>query len=148
MDARLKSYCSPASDFQNNVLWYPLGTPYKNVLYLDVEFGRPRIDTFQQVNEDALKNRIITSQRQRTEMSFYLLLRSNLVDFFSTLGLNDFVELEVLETGDVYTLNNVRFEDNGEEAEVVAPIKFTFDLVAVTSTGCDQTTYELGACPP
>ena len=147
MYARLSSYCEPSALFQNNVFWDTGGTPYINVNYLDIRFARPRLDIFQEVNEDGLKRRISVFQRQRIETDFSILVRNEFVDYFSRIGLNDTVQIDFLETGESYILQNVRMADETEPAELVGVVKFTFDLVSVTSTGCGESLYTLGACP-
>lgn len=147
MYARLKSFCAPAAGFQNNVLWDTGGTTYQNVNYLDVRFARQRVDIFQELNEDGLKRRTSVFQRQRIETDFSILVRSEFVDYFSRVGLNDTVQLDFLETGESYILQNVRMADETEPSDLVGVVKFTFDLVSVTSTGCGESEYTLGVCP-
>lgn len=146
MLTRLISYCSPTSGFQNNVLWDPVGNPYKNVNYLNLQLTRSRSDVFQELNENATKDRIVIFQRQRVEYDFYILARKQYLDYLSRIGLNDTVQLEFLETGETYTITNLRMADEGEPADVVGLVKFTFDLLAITSSNCDQNNYTLGSC--
>jgi hypothetical protein len=143
MDAKLTSYCNGV--FKNNTLWTAAAI-YKNVFYLNVELARPRVDTFQNVNENALKNRIVTFQRQRIEMTFYTALRSCLVDFFSRIGMNDVVELFIYETAETFTLTNVRFADQGDEADLVSSVSLTFDAESITAQNCEQTNYTIAVC--
>lgn len=147
MYARLISFCSPTSDFQNNVFWDTAGTQYKNVNYFDIRFARPRSDVFQEVNEDSLKRRTVIYQRQRMEIQFSQLIRKELVDYFSRLGLNDTVEIYFFETQETYTITNVRFEDAGEPDDILAVCTFTFDLVATTGTACADGTWTETVCP-
>jgi hypothetical protein len=142
MDAKILAFCASDSNFKNNTNW----TSYKNAVYLNVEFARPRIDTFQDINEDSLKNRTVTFQRQRVEQSFFLPVRSYLVDFFSTLGFNDTVLLYILETNEAFQLSNVVFADNGDAGAIVAASSFTFDITSITGSGCDDMNYETTPC--
>ena len=147
MDAKLIIGSSPTTTggFKNNVLW---GNPkfFSVVLWLNVELTRPLIDTFQEVDENQLKDRIITYQRQRASVSFFFELRAALVDFFSKVGMKDSVVLQLLETGEIFTLSNVRFEDGGTLGEVVGVCSFTFDMNSVTASNCGDTTLVLTPC--
>lgn len=146
MDAKLISYCSPSTGFQNNVLWDPLSNPYKNVNYLNLQLARSRSDVFQELNENANKERIVIFQRQRIEYDFYILARKQYLDYLSRIGLNDTVEIQFLETGETYIVQNFRMADEGDVADVVGLVKFTFDLVSITSSNCSQNNYTLGPC--
>lgn len=145
MDAKLISYSPFPVVFKNNVLWSG-DVQYRNEIFLKIELTRPRVDTFQEVNENALKNRTVTYQRQRIEMSFYALVRNCLVDFYSRIGLNDIVQLYIYDTGETFTLTNVRFADTGEEGDAVNSVSFTFDAESVTAQNCEQSNYTIAPC--
>lgn len=147
MKAKLTFYNTPTSEFQGNVYWGTAPTnDYVNVLWVDVEFARPRLDVFQEVDEDQLKNRIPTYQRQRVESNFDLTLRPYMVDIASRIGLHTYVKLTILSTGEVFDLTNVRYEDNGDRGEVLATGTINFDMESVQDNQCQQTSLTVVPC--
>jgi hypothetical protein len=141
MDCKITAYCSNL--FQNSTLWNDGTDTYKSVYFCDVEFARPQIDVFQEINENQFQDRQIIFQRQRVEQQFALLFRKYCLDFFSGLGLNTTVELTILETGETYTLNNLRMEDNGDAEDVVNSVLFTFDNNSVVGAMCADADFEI-----
>jgi hypothetical protein len=144
MDTKFQTFCD-IDGFKNNVYWGGV-TPYKNTNWFDVELVRGKSDLFQDIDENQLQDRVITYQRVRMEQFFSLPLRSYLVDYFSRLGTNDTVEMTILETAQKFVLTNLRFEDNGDAADIVSSCKMTFDLTSVNARDCEQTDYEVAPC--
>lgn len=145
MDAKIIAY-NPNSSVSNNVWWGVPLFPFKLVVYADIEFARGTTETFQEVNEDALKNRTIVYQRQRTENSFYLFVRGYLLDFFSSLCLCKTIQITFLETGETFDITNLRFEDEGEPDEIISTGKFIFDMNSIYASGCTQSEFIETSC--
>lgn len=145
MDARLRCSSESPIVFKNNVLWTG-AVSYASIIHLNVELTRPRIDIFQEVDENQLKGRIVTYQRQRQEMSFYTFVRNCFVDFYSRIGLNDVVTLYLFDTGETFVLTNLRFSDTGTEGDKVNSVSFTFDAESVTAQNCEQSNYTIAPC--
>ena len=115
---------------------------YKTVLYLDTECGRPTFDVFREIKENALGGQNVVRQRERQELNFAIYATNPLLDVLATVGFLNTITLTYLNTQEVITLKNVRFEDNGEREDLVNRCTLFCELEPVYSTNCADKNYE------
>lgn len=114
---------------------------YTTVLYLDTEFGRPTFNIFREIKENALGGQRVVRQSEVQELNFAIFATNPLLDVLATVGFLDTVTLTYLNTQEVITLKNVRFEDNGERTDLANRCTLFCELEPVYSTACEDSKY-------
>jgi hypothetical protein len=135
-----------AEEFKINNYW---GSPndYQTVLYLNFEFGRPTFEAFKEVSQDAENNNVVTFEAITESISFDVLYVMPMLTTLFAIPLHDRVTIEILKTGQVFSLSNISINDTGAQGDTEAKQTITAQLTAIAgSTGCADQGYIKVSC--
>lgn len=117
------------NDFSMNMFW---GNDYKNVFYLCGDLGRSSFEDIIETETDITGQ---TARTQNTSIERYnltVVASTPLLQFLKTIDKHDVKELHYLETNDVYIIQNIDIEDDGDRLTPANLVTITFEDEAIT----------------
>ena len=144
MLGKLKFYS--ASEFKiNNYFGSP--NDYQTVLYIDFEFGRPTFEIFNEVDQQSDNTNVKTFEAVTETIRFDVVYNMPMLPMLYAIPLHDIVELEIIQTGETFTLENLTISDEGGQGDRLAKQIITAELnVYSASAGCSDEGYIKTAC--
>lgn len=125
--------------FKSNAYW---NNQYVTALYGETDFGRPSFSVFKEIEEDELKVQTIQYQNKTTEVNFTLMLMRPVLDVLTSIELHNDISIRFLDTGELFKLENVRAEDDGDRTDNMASVTIFAQLEPVLDS-CDDGRYSL-----
>lgn len=135
MQTRLKYKSTVSNNFSQFTYW---GDGYENVIYLDINFDRPIFETFEEVDENEIGGKTILFKSYTQKETFSFLAISPIVSMLAALPMHTDKELEIIETGETYTITNITVNDTADAAQGLGLIKIELQSTVATLGNCPQ----------
>jgi hypothetical protein len=135
MLARLKYKSTVSNDFSQYTYW---GNAYETVVYLDINFDRSSIETFEELDENEIGGQTVIFKSYTQKETFSFLAIQPIVSMLAALPLHTDKTLELIETSETYTITNITINDTASGDEFLGIIKIDIQSQTAPLGNCPQ----------
>ena len=122
------------------------GAGYKNRMYVETDFARPRVEYTEETIDDGLGNLYPTYQRTEEVYSCDIIACDSQLQVLNSIAQHNIVQITSPLGGGAHSINTIRCSDTGERKDALAVVEFSFKVDFVENTTIDEPTLAFGAC--